>query len=178
MDSSITLIGMPSAGKTSVGKNLHSKLVIKNPMAKIEFLDLDNLVEQKENQTLIDILETKGGDFFLKIQSDMLKSLDPSQFFIISPAGSIIYNKEAMNWIKKNTTIIFLDTEIDVIRERLKKAPKAIAELKEKGLDLLFSERRPVYAKWADVTILTGNDKVTNITQKIINKLKDEKERK
>jgi shikimate kinase len=160
----IALIGMPSAGKTSFSKTLASKLGYK-------IIDLDHMVEEKEGQSLIAVLEEKGSEYFLNMEYSFLRNLLPDEKVVISTAGSIIYHDQAMEWLKKNTTICFIDTELSVIEQRLSVAPKAIVGLKEKGLAKLWEERIPVYKKWADITVETQGKDSSQVVDEIISKL-------
>jgi shikimate kinase len=160
----ISLIGMPSAGKTSVAKVLAFKL-------GYEMYDLDSMVEKQEQRSLIEILEKEGAEYFLNIEYSFLEQLPPERKVIISTAGSIIYHDKAMDWLKANSTICFIDTELSVIEDRLAIKPKAVVGLKEKGLQMLWNERIPVYKKWADIHTCTGNFSIEEIVDDVILKL-------
>lgn len=161
----ISLIGMPSAGKTTIAEALVEKLGYKT-------IDLDSMVEEREGRSLIEILEEKGGKYFLDIENSFLQSLLPEEKVVISTAGSIIYHDEAMKWLKANSTICFVDTEFSVIEQRLTVKPKAIVGLKEKGLQTLWEERIPVYKSWADISVVTGGKNSEQVADEIISKLK------
>lgn len=155
---------MPSAGKTTVGKSLATKL-------EYRIIDLDHMVEEKEDKTLITVLEEKGGKYFLDMQYSFLQELPLDEKVVISTAGSIIYQEQAMEWLKANSTICFIDTEFAVIEKRLSETPKAIIGLKEKGLHKLWEERIPVYKKWADICIETEDKDSSKVVDEIITKL-------
>lgn len=161
----ISLIGMPSAGKTTISEHLAKAI-------RYNSIDLDHMVEEKENQSLIKVLEDKGGRYFLDMEYGFLKDLKENETVVIGTAGSIIYHEEAMKWLKDNTKIIFIDTDLDIIKERLSKTPKAIVGLKEKGLDTLWEERLPVYRKWADIEISTHDKNIEQIVLEIQDKIK------
>lgn len=160
MKTKISLIGMPSAGKSTVGAELAKKL-------NCRFLDLDHMVEVKENESLISILEKKGGKFFLDIEYKFLLEIEDNESVVISTAGSIIYHQEAIEWLKIYTTVVFLDTPLTTIESRLSQKPKAVVGLKEKGLERLWNERIPIYNKYADITITT----VGKTTEEIVNEI-------
>jgi shikimate kinase len=161
----IALIGMPSAGKTSFSKILASKLGYK-------IIDLDHMVEEKEGTSIANILEEKGAEYFLGVEYSFLQELSPDEKVVISTAGSMIYHDQSMEWLKKNSTICFVDTEFLVIEQRLSVAPKAIVGLKEKGLAKLWEERIPVYKKWADIIVETKDKDSSQVVDEIISKLK------
>lgn len=160
----ISLIGMPSAGKTTISKKLAALIDYKS-------IDLDHMVEEKENKSLISILEDKGSQYFLDMEYGFLKNLQENETIVIGTAGSIIYHEEAMKWLKSNTKIIFIDTDLEIIKDRLSKKPKAVVGLKEKGLDVLWEERLPVYRKWADIEITTQGKSIEQIVSEIQEKI-------
>ncbi len=160
----ISLIGMPSAGKTVIAEELANKLLYKH-------IDLDSIVEEREGRSLIDILETDGGKFFLDIENDVLHALKTDEKVIISTAGSIIYHDEAMNWLRSNSRICFIDSDFSVIEQRLSVKPKAVIGLKEKGLRKLWDERLPIYKKWADISVSTHGKDLAQIANEIISRL-------
>ncbi len=160
----ISFIGMPSSGKTTIARELALKLGFR-------FMDLDHMVEEKEGDSLISILEAKGGPYFLNIEYSFLKELTPDERVVISTAGSIIYHKEALEWLKNNTFVIYIDTSIDVIERRLAEKPKAVVGLKEKGLVKLAQERIPVYQSSAQLIISTKDKDLERVVAEIISKL-------
>lgn len=161
----ISLIGMPSAGKTTISEHLAKAI-------QYNSIDLDHMVEEKENRSLISVLEDKGGQYFLDMEYGFLKDLRESETVVISTAGSIIYHEGAMEWLARNTTIVFIDTDLEVIKDRLSKTPKAIVGLKEKGLDTLWEERLPVYRRWADVEVETQGKSIEQVVLEIQDKIK------
>ena len=152
----ITFIGMPSAGKTTVGRAFARAI-------GYDFIDLDEMVEMQEGKSLITILEEKGGSYFLAIQERYIYNVDPSSKIVIAPAGSIIYQEQAMKWLSEHAVTFFLDTPIETIEKRLLEKPKAVVGLKEKGLEKLWQERMPIYRKYADFEIKTDSKSLDDI---------------
>lgn len=148
----ISLIGMPSSGKSTIAKIVASKLGFKH-------VDLDYMVEEREGMNLIEIMQSKGAQYFRDIEYGFLQSIPLDENVVISTPGSSIYHEPMMKWLKDNTKIFYIDEELKNIQERLKHTPKAISDLKEKGLHKLFEERVPVYRRWADFIIeVKGRD--------------------
>lgn len=163
MKTKITLIGMPSSGKTTVAKSLAKQL-------GYVFIDLDHMVEEKEGKSIAQIFEENGVTYFLDMQYSILQNLPSDQNTVISPAGSIIYHDLAMKWLKENTSICLIETSFETIEQRLIVYPKAIAGLKEKGLQTLWNERMPVYKQWADVSVESLDKNPEDIAQEINSK--------
>jgi shikimate kinase len=73
---------------------------------------------------------------------------------VIAPGGSIIYHPDLMEYLKENATLVYLDDAIETIEKRMNDAAsKGIVGLKDKSLKQIYEERRPLYAKYADVTV-------------------------
>ncbi|MEI6345826.1 MAG: shikimate kinase [bacterium] len=157
----ITLIGMPWSGKTTIGKALADKL-------SYNFLDLDFMVEEHEGASLIEVMNSKGPDYFRDMEYGFLKELVPSNKAVISPAGSIILHKDAIGWITRSTFTVFLDTPFNTIDARSKNAPKAVFGLSERGLKSIWDERQPLYRGYADHIVTTEGKSVDSILDEII----------
>ena len=140
----ITLIGMPGSGKSTIGKLLAKRL-------KWRFIDLDVLINQKEGMAVDEILEQRGEKELLRLENSYTLRQDFSDV-VFSPGGSIIYSDEAMGKLKKDTTIIYLETPLKEIEKRIEKRRRkqAIIGFKEKGIADLYKERTPIYKLNAD----------------------------
>lgn len=162
----ITLIGMPWSGKTTIGKALANKL-------SHDFLDLDFMVEEREGASLIEVMNTKGPDYFRDMEYGFLKELVPANKAVISPAGSIVLHKDAIAWITQSTFTVFLDTPFNIIDARSKVSPKAVFGLSERGLKSIWDERQPLYRKYADCIVTTDGKSIENITDEIISAIRN-----
>lgn len=143
----ITLIGMPGAGKTCIGKTLASK-------SKIKLIDSDKLIEsiyQKKLQVLID---EEGIEAFRRIEEETLLGLDPDEDIILSTGGSAVYSEKAMRYLGEKGKIIYLYCSYRTVKDRLGDFSKRGVVLKP-GQDLLglYNERVPLYEKFADYTL-------------------------
>ncbi len=156
---------MPSAGKTTVGMALAKKI-------NYEFRDLDSMVEEKEKESLIEVMNKKGPDYFREMEYRFLLDLKPEEHMVISPAGSIIYLAKAAKWIQKESFVVFLNTPFDLIEKRLLETPKAVAGLAERGLKSIWDERMPIYSKICNVEIDTSNKSVDEVVNEIIKVIK------
>lgn len=160
----IALIGMPSTGKTTVGSVLAQKL-------GCSFLDLDSMVEQIEGASLIQVMERKGAEYFRDMEYGLIKDLPRDERVVISPAGSIIFQKDAVAWIRENTFCVFLNTPFEVIENRLRSEPKAVAGLKERGLKSIWDERMPLYHELASAVVTTEGKDPETIAEEIVSLL-------
>lgn len=150
-EANITLIGMPGAGKSTVG------IVLAKMLCKT-FIDADLVIQHNEGKRLHKIIEEIGNEKFLKLENDTLANLKVYNA-IISTGGSAIFGKEAMAHLKKTSTVVYLKAPYDVIEMRL-------GNLKRRGVVFdegqtlrdVYDIRTPLYEKYADVVIDCNND--------------------
>jgi len=161
---SITLIGMPTSGKSTIGKILAEKL-------GWHFIDLDDLIKEKTGKSYDEILDQEGEKKLLDLENKYTLELDFENLDIIfSPGGSIIYSPEAMEKIKKETRIIYIELPLNEIENRLELRPikGGIVGLKEGGLKKLFEERDLVYRDFADNIIKADGFKEIELVEIIL----------
>jgi shikimate kinase len=165
MFKNICLIGLPYSGKSRLGR-----LISQN--ANKGFIEVDNIIKNVSHTKLSNIIRTQGIDNFLKLENNIGKTID-CQNTVISPGGSMIYNKEAMNHIKLN-----LDCDIIHLYLTLPEFKKRITNIEERGIvnpynlsiEELYMERIRLCENYTDYTILSDNkaDAYINI-MKILN---------
>ena len=145
-NNNITLIGMPGAGKSTVG-------VILAKVLGYEFVDPDLLIQKQEGKLLSEIIAEKGEEEFLRIESRVNEELDLSSS-VIAPGGSVIYEPEAMKHLKEIGKVVYLKLDYKVIEKRVANVKKRGVVLKEgQTLKDLYNERHPLYEKYADIII-------------------------
>ena len=156
----IILIGMPGCGKSTVGVILAKTL-------GIGFVDTDLIIQQRENRLLQNIIDTDGIDFFLNCEAEAVKSLDCDNC-VVATGGSVVYREDAIQHLKSNGKIIFLDVPLDEIKRRLNNInTRGIAAKKNKSIEDIYNERIALYNKYADVIIKTDGESVEKTVEKI-----------
>ena len=164
--SNIVLIGMPGAGKSTLG-------VVLAKILGMDFVDGDILIQNQVGNTLQKIIDAQGVDGFLQVENDVLAAVDV-QNTVISTGGSAIYSDEAMRHLTEIGTVVYLDVSLEELRSRL-------GSLHERGvvmrkgvsmsLDEIFEERGPLYRKYAEVTLQTDGLTVREATRKMVDAL-------
>ncbi|MBQ3063782.1 MAG: shikimate kinase [Clostridia bacterium] len=146
MKNNIILIGMPAAGKSTVGVLLAKSLGYR-------FLDTDILIQEKTGRLLHEIIAADGLDRFLEIESDVLSALD-TQKTVIATGGSAVYGKAAMAHLKKLGHVIYLKISFASLTERLGDYVNRGVVLRP-GMTLsdLYLEREALYERYADATV-------------------------
>lgn len=161
----IVLIGMPGAGKSTIGVVLAKKI-------GYHFVDSDLVIQKCEGRLLHEIIEQEGTERFLEIEGKINGSMW-EKHAVIATGGSAVYSKEAMEHLGEIGTVVYLNLPYREIEERLGNFNERGVVLKEnQTLKQLFDERIILYEKYADVIIECSKksirDIVIEISQEIV----------
>lgn len=142
----IIFIGMPAAGKSTVG-------VVAAKRLGYGFLDTDLLIQEKEGKLLHEIIRERGTDGFLEVEDRINAQVDVRRC-IISPGGSVVYCRNAMEHYKKIGTVVYLKASFETIEKRIgDPRARGVALREDQTLRDLYEERRELFEKYADLTI-------------------------
>ncbi|MDE6202357.1 MAG: shikimate kinase [Lachnospiraceae bacterium] len=156
----IILIGMPGAGKSTVGVVLAKKLGYR-------FLDCDLVIQEKCGKLLYQLIEEQGEADFLALENKINAGISEEKT-VIATGGSAVYGKEAMAHFKETGTIVYLKLSCRKLQERLGDLHQRGVVLKEGyTLEDLYKERVPLYEKYADITIDCDGQDIRNVMEKI-----------
>lgn len=150
MKNSIVLIGMPGAGKSTVG------VLLAKQMAK-SFVDTDILIQERLGESLQSYLDKNGYLALRRIEEEVL--LD-SEFchHIISTGGSAVYSGSGMQSLQNIGVIVYLDISLATMQSRVvNKDSRGIACKPGVTLEEVFGERLPLYENYAEITVNCGN---------------------
>ncbi len=160
----IVLIGMAGVGKSTVGSALAATL-------GFEFIDLDEYLSRQEGQTIQQIIDSRGEEKLLELESESLRKIDLNRK-VVSPGGSIVYNPAIMKYLKELSLLIYLDDTLENISSRLGNAPtRGIVGLKKKSLRQIYDERRPIYSRFADITVDVCGKSTKDTVSEIITRI-------
>lgn len=156
----IILIGMPGAGKSTVGVVLAKRL-------GYNFVDSDLVIQERHGKLLHELISAHGIEGFWKIENDVNASLQCEKA-VIATGGSAIYGTEAMEHLRSIGTVFYLQLPFEEIEERL-------GDLNARGVTLqpgqtlrdLYAERVPLYEKYAHRTIDCSGKTLRDIVQEI-----------
>ena len=156
----IVLIGMPGAGKSTVGVVLAKSL-------GYDFIDTDLIIQHNTGKKLQDIINESGIEEFLKIEAIVIQSLNCSGF-VIATGGSAVLNEVAMIHLNKISTVVFIDVDFDEIEKRISNiTTRGIAKAKNSSLLDVYNDRLPLYQKYADMAIKATNKNTEDIVREI-----------
>lgn len=161
----LILIGMPGSGKSTVG-NVLAKLI------GYRFLDTDLIIQNMEGKVLQDIIDEDGLPVFMTAEEKALCAVYCDDT-VIATGGSAIYSPRGMRHLKQLGKIVYLRTDIEELKRRLANfSNRGVAGAKEKTLEELFEERRPLYEQYADYIIDCDGTEVAENALKIVDKAK------
>lgn len=142
------LIGMMGTGKSSIG--LEMSRILYCP-----FVDTDFLLEDKFNLTIAQYIMKYGMEVFRERETQLLSRMTPKRG-ILSTGGGIVTVEQNWNYLRKLGTIIFLDSNPELIKQRLIKTKRKRAFMFQENwletFDNLYKERRETYLK-ADLVV-------------------------
>ena len=150
--SNIVLIGMPAAGKSTLGVLLAKRLGMR-------FVDTDLVIQAAEGKTLHELIDLRGMDNFCKLECQHVQELNATNT-VIATGGSVAYYDCAMEHLKNNGTIVYLHLPLEEIQKRLSDPnQRGVVIEPNETLATLYDKRKPLYEKYAEITIeLAGLD--------------------
>ena len=142
----IILIGMPGAGKSTVGVLLAKRL-------GYNFVDTDLLLQAEQHARLQEIIAKEGLQEFKKLEESVCCQLATMRS-VVATGGSVVYSEKAMDHLRKMGQIVFIDLPLDILQER-------VNDMDSRGLVIgpgesyenLYNERQPLYKKHAEVSV-------------------------
>ena len=137
---SIVLIGMMGSGKSLVGKILSKKL-------NLDFIDIDNKIEERENRTIFDIFKKNGENYFRKIEEDLSIKYLKLENKVISLGGGGYINSNIRKKCLKNCISIWLNWKHETLINRIKNSKKRPLAIKLNTIEIkkLIIERSKIY---------------------------------
>jgi shikimate kinase len=149
--SNITLIGMPGAGKSTIGIILAKNL-------GLGFIDTDVLIQINQQKTLQEIIDETDHLQLRAIEEQEVLKLNMSRH-VIATGGSVIYSEKAMAHLGEISHIVFLDVAFEELKRRIHNfESRGIAKRDDQTFQELFDERRILYLRYAEITI-DGNER-------------------
>jgi shikimate kinase len=164
----IYLIGMPSSGKSTLGRALAQEL-------DFEYIDMDEILVNNENRSIYQIFQDNGEGYFRKIESELLKTFMPNQKFVISTGGGAPVFFNNMDFIIKNGISIYIDVKPEILFERISHSTKNDRPLIDKtdadklmeNLTNKYNFRYPFYSR-ANI-IISDNFTVGHLKEELKN---------
>lgn len=163
----IVLIGMPGAGKSTLG-------IVLAKIVNYNFIDADLVIQNQCDKTLQKLIDACGPEGFIQVENEILSDLR-AENSIIATGGSAVYSDEAMKHLSEIGRIVYLQISYDELVSRL-------SDLQERGVVLkggigmslrdLYDERKPLYERYADITVNVDDLSITAAARKVADAMK------
>ena len=137
----LVLTGMMGSGKTTIGKSLSQRL-------KMEFIDIDAIIEKKVGLSISEIFEIKGEKAFRDVEEIESKKILKKTNLIVALGGGAFINENIRNEIKKNSISVWLDLDIKILYKRVKESKKRplLKNSSEEELIKIYNLRKKIYS--------------------------------
>jgi len=143
---SVVLIGMPGAGKSTVGVLLAKHLGLR-------FIDTDVLIQERAGQLLQQILDDGGYLQLRRLEEEAVLGIDALQA-VIATGGSVVYSDRAMHHLARKGTLVYLKASLDLLVSRIDDyGRRGIANPQGQSFGDIFRERTPRYEQYADAVV-------------------------
>ena len=163
MIKNLVLTGMMGVGKSTIGRSLASKL-------SYRFIDIDELIENKEGSSINLIFKKKGENYFRRVENEITLDQLKKRNVIISLGGGAFMNRNIRREAKKNILSFWLDLSTDEIVKRLKKSNKRPLLFNKnliETINKIYLDRRRTYNE-ASYRIRCNSLKSEEIVNKIL----------
>lgn len=162
----IILIGMPGVGKSTVGVLLAKRL-------RFAFLDTDIHIQIQEGKSLKELISLHGTEGFCDLEGNYMLSLSAEKS-VIATGGSVVYMEKAMEHLRESGRIVHLDLKLSRLKKRLDDIDaRGVVIGPDQNLGDLYTERQPLYLKYADITISTDGLSPDQVVVEIMQLLKE-----
>lgn len=145
--SNIVLVGMPTSGKSTIGKALAKSLNKK-------FIDVDKEIVKKEGRSIKEIFKEKGEVYFRTVESQVIESLSRESNLVIATGGGSVLDQKNVKRLKRNGYLIFIDRPLNLLIA----ADDRPLSANRINLKNLYQERYNIYKAVSDVTVINDKD--------------------
>lgn len=163
----IILIGMPGAGKSTLG-------VVLAKIMHYNFLDADLLIQNQCDRTLQRLIDACGPEGFIEVENQVLSGV-AAERTVIATGGSAVYSEAAMKHLSEIGRVVYLQISYDELKARLTDFQERGVVLKGGiGMSLreLYDERLPLYERHADFVVNVDDLSITAAARKVADALK------
>ncbi|MCI7302652.1 MAG: shikimate kinase [Clostridiales Family XIII bacterium] len=157
----IILVGMPACGKSITG-------VVLAKTMRMNFVDTDLLIQEREQKPLQQIIDEHGIEYFKQAEEAVLLELNVENT-VISTGGSAIYYPKAIEHLKRNGRIVYLQVRLQTVLNRLNNIKtRGVAMEKGDTIADLYQRRVPLYEKYADIIVKADGLAVEQTVEQIV----------
>jgi shikimate kinase len=167
----IVLFGFMGTGKTVVGKEVARRL-------GMEFLDMDDVIEEKEGRTISEIFAGKGERHFREVESKVASELAGREGLVIATGGGVVLNEGNVEALQSSGVGICMEARPEVIYGRVKDEshrPLLMTDNPLGEIKGLLRQRGPYYARVRH-QIDTSELSVEEAVERVLDIVKNDRE--
>lgn len=138
----VALIGMPSCGKTTIGRALADRLGKR-------FVDLDEEIVRAAGRSIPDLFAAEGEDGFRAREAEQTARFAREGRQVLSCGGGVVKRPENLRALRQNGVVLFIDRPLDALTVGGGRPLSTSAE----ALKTMEAQRRPLYLAAADAVI-------------------------
>ena len=133
----IFLVGFMGSGKTYWGRKWSQQY-------RLDFFDLDEIIESAQQKTIAAIFEKDGEEYFRQVETSSLKIFSSKNNFIVACGGGAACFNNNMQWMNENGTTVYLSAKPQTIYDRVaaEKDKRPLLEKVDKDGLLSFIEQK------------------------------------
>ena len=163
----VVLVGSAGSGKSTVGKRIAKKV-------KLQFYDSDQMIEDREKMTVVEIHETHGQEYFIQREREVIQEILSAYGVVILSTGSNAFVDDYLHdYIKANAITVWLNAETEVLEERILRRNSRPGFTLENTADILkevVEHDYPLYAK-ANISVESHEHDIYKVVDNVILKL-------
>jgi shikimate kinase len=165
LPSTISLIGMPGAGKSTVG-------VLLAKLTGLAFNDTDLEIQIRAGATLQEIVDSRGHVALRALEEEILLAV-PLQGSVIATGGSVVYSDRIMQRLQQAGPVVYLEVSLPTLEARVAAAPpRGIASEPGHSYADIFAERTPLYRRYANLTVVGEGHNSQEVAMAILARLR------
>lgn len=138
--SNIVLYGMPSSGKSTLGKKI-AKILDR------EFIDTDEYILKITGKTPSNIINESGIDEFRNIESQAVKEVAKLSGKVIALGGGAVLRSENVTALKRNGVLVYVKRNLELLSVKGRPLSQTI------GVEKLYEQRKDIYENIKDCVI-------------------------
>lgn len=163
MKKGIVLIGMPGAGKTTIGRYISEKLNFK-------FVDMDEFIERSSKKSIKEIFD-QGEDLFRAFETKTCEVLSRLDNVVISTGGGVVKKEENMDYYK-DFVVVFINRPLELILDDIDVDSRPLLKDGKERVINLYRERIDLYNKYLDIEVINDGS-IEDVAKDIILKTKE-----
>jgi len=163
----ISLVGLPGAGKSTVGRQLAWRL-------QLPFFDSDHVIEQQLGCSIREFFEREGEARFREVEESVIDQLTQNQKAVLATGGGVVLRSANRQHLRERGQVIYLNSSPDELFRRIRhdvnRPLLQVADPLSRLRDL-HAQRDPLYRETAHFIVETGRPSVATLVSMIVTQL-------